>query len=60
MKNLHINTGYEGCFASFRIGNEDYDLSYPGRHITKQENISPCEEVQGQIFLFKVIYAVLS
>ncbi len=49
MKNLHINSGFEGCIGFLRIGDVDYDLSYPGHHIKKQENISSCENVQGQL-----------
>ena len=48
MKNLHINSGFKGCLGFLRIGDVDYDLSYPGKHIGKQENIGPCEGVQGK------------
>jgi hypothetical protein len=47
MKNLHMNSGFKGCIGFLRIGDVDYDLSYPGKHIKKQENITPCEDVQG-------------
>lgn len=48
---MQINSGFHGCIGFLRIDKVDYDLSYPGRHVKKQENINPCEDVNGEVIL---------